>query len=164
MADEAMPAAPTMRRATPEDGPAVREFVFATLRSYGIEPDPEGLDADVMAFGTATDPRVLELVVEADGAAVGSVAIAPHEREGPETGHLSKFFMDARYRGKGLGRPLLQRAVEEARALGYRRLVLETRTAFAEACHLYESSGWRRGPDLPPGYGPDRSYMLELAP
>ncbi|HZQ38419.1 MAG TPA: GNAT family N-acetyltransferase [Dehalococcoidia bacterium] len=164
MANEAMPDAPRLRRATPEDGPAVRAFVFATLRSYGIEPDPEGLDADVMAFGTATDPRVLELVVEADGAAVGSVAIAPHAQEGPETGHLSKFFMDARYRGKGLGRPLLRRAVEEARALGYRRLVLETRTAFAEACHLYESTGWQRGPDLPPGYGPDRTYSLALAP
>lgn len=38
-----------IRRAEPEDGPAVRDFVFATLRSYGIEPDPEGLDADVPA-------------------------------------------------------------------------------------------------------------------
>ncbi|MCL6522184.1 MAG: FtsW/RodA/SpoVE family cell cycle protein [Firmicutes bacterium] len=44
-----------VRRAVPADGPFVREFVFATLRSYGIEPDPAGLDADVMAFGTAGD-------------------------------------------------------------------------------------------------------------
>ncbi|HEY7294744.1 MAG TPA: GNAT family N-acetyltransferase [Dehalococcoidia bacterium] len=150
---------PLIRRATPADGPAVREFVFATLRSYGIEPDPDGLDADVVAFGTATESRVLELVVEADGMAVGSVAIAS---QSDEVGHLSKFFMDARYRGRGLGRPLLARAVAGARALGYRRLVLETRTAFREACHLYESTGWQRGPDLPPGYGPDRSYTLEL--
>lgn len=44
-----------IRRATPADGPAVQRFVFDPLRSYGIEPDPEGLDADVVAFGTAGD-------------------------------------------------------------------------------------------------------------
>jgi GNAT superfamily N-acetyltransferase len=147
-----------IRRATPEDGPAVREFVFATLRSYGIEPDPEGLDADVMAFGTAADGSD-EWVAELDGRAVGSVQVTPR----PDgVGHLSKFFVDSTYRGKGLGRLLLARAVDEARASGLRRLELETRTAFLEACHLYEVTGWQRGPDLPPDYGPDRTYWLAL--
>ena len=30
--------------------------------------------------------------------------------------------------------------------------------------HLYESTGWVRGPDLPPGYGPDRTYSLDIDP
>jgi putative acetyltransferase len=148
-----------IRQAIPEDGPAVRAFVFATLRSYGIEPDPEGLDADVVVFGTAGDGPAGELVAEVDGVAAGSVALSPRDAA---TGHLSKFFVDARVRGRGLGWALLARAVEEARAAGYRRIELETRTIFLEAVHLYEATGWVRGPDLLEGYGPDRTYTLDL--
>jgi putative acetyltransferase len=160
---------PVIRRALPEDGPRVREFVFATLRSYGIEPDPEGLDADVVAFGTAGDGPVAEFVAELDGKAVGSVALSPRgggHGSNAETyegvAWLSKLFVDAAYRGLGLGRRLLARAVEEARVRGYDRIDLETRTIFREAVHLYEATGWVRGADLPPEHGPDRSYTLRL--
>jgi putative acetyltransferase len=154
-----MPANPLIRHAMPEDGPAVREFVFATLRSYGIEPDPDGLDADVVAFGTAGDGPVAEFVAEVDGLPVGSVALSP--RDGG-VAWLSKLFVDASYRGRGLGRALLARAVDEARARGYQRIDLETRTIYREAVHLYEATGWTRGPDLPPEHGPDRTYSLHL--
>jgi hypothetical protein len=47
-------AALTIRAARPEDAPIAKEIVFASLRAYGIEPEPEGLDADVShARGTA---------------------------------------------------------------------------------------------------------------
>ena len=149
----------TIRYARPEDGPAVQTFVFATLRSYGIEPDPEGLDADVVHFGESGDGEIAELVLDSGGMAVGSVALTP---KGEGVAHLSKFFINAAQRGKGLGRPLLAAAVAEARRRGYHRLQLETRTAYEQAVHLYESTGWQRGPDLPPGHGPDRSYFLHL--
>jgi GNAT superfamily N-acetyltransferase len=162
-----------IRRAVPDDGPVVRDFVFATLRSYGIEPDPEGLDADIMAFGTAGEGPVAEFVAEMDGKAVGSVALSPRGvggedpttqgEPGPErVAWLSKLFVDAAYRGHGLGRALLARAVQEARDRGYRRMDLETRTIFREAVRLYEATGWERGPDRPPEHGPDRTYSLQL--
>ena len=137
----------------------MREFVFDTLRAYGIEPDPEGLDADVMAFGTAGDGPVAEFAAEVDRRPVGSVALSPR---GEGVAWLSKLFVDAAYRGRGLGRALLARAVEEARARGCRRIELETRTIYREAVHLYEATGWVRGPDLPPEHGPDRTYSLDL--
>ncbi len=157
-----------IRGAVPADGPAVRAFVFATLRSYGIEPDPAGLDADVMAFGTAGDGPVAEFVAAIDGRPVGSVALSPkaggHGSLEPDgrVAWLSKLFVDAAYRGHGLGRALLERAVTEARARGYRRIDLETRTIYREAVRLYEATGWVRGPDLPPEHGPDRTYTLHL--
>ncbi len=148
-----------IRCARPADGPIVRQFVFDTLRSYGITPDPEGLDADVVAFGTTSDESVAEFVAELDGRAVGSVVLSAH---GDGAGYLSKFFVDAAYRGRGIGRELLARGVAEARERGYHRIDLETRTIYREAVHLYEATGWVRGPDLPPEHGPDRTYSLYL--
>ncbi|HEU5370240.1 MAG TPA: GNAT family N-acetyltransferase [Ktedonobacterales bacterium] len=147
-----------IRRATSADSPAVQRFVFDTLRSYGIEPDPTGLDADVVAFGAGAD-GALEWVADLAGTAVGSIVITPMSAD---EGKLSKFFVDVSRRGYGIGRKLLAHAVAEAQARGYRRLHLETRTIYREAVHLYEATGWVRGPDLPPGYGPDRTYTLEL--
>lgn len=148
-----------IRRATPADGPAVQQFVFATLRSYGIVPDPDGLDADVVAFGTAGDGPVLEWVAALAGVVVGSVVLTP---DGKGEAKLSKLFVDASYRGRGIGRSLLLHAVAEGRARGLLRLHLETREAYHEAVRLYEATGWVRGPDLPPGYGPDRTYSFDL--
>jgi ribosomal protein S18 acetylase RimI-like enzyme len=150
-----------IRPATPQDGPAVREIVFATLRTYGIVPDPDGLDADVVAFGSNTPGTILEWVAEVQGVVVGSVMLgegAPHEAK------LSKFFVDSAHRGLGIGRKLLTSVMAEARTRGLTRLTLETRTAYQEAVHLYEATGWVRGPDLPPGYGPDRTYSLDIDP
>jgi GNAT superfamily N-acetyltransferase len=150
-----------IRPATPHDGPAVREIVFATLRAYGIEPDPDGLDADVVAFGSNAPGTILEWVAEVKGVVVGSVMLSEAEQGEAK---LSKFFVDSAHRGLGIGRKLLIAVMVEARTRGLTRLTLETRTAYSEAVHLYEATGWVRGPDLPPGYGPDRTYTLDIDP
>jgi GNAT superfamily N-acetyltransferase len=150
--------APAIRRARPDDGPAVRRFVFATFEEYAIEADPEGLDKDVMTFGEDPEP-VDAFVADVDGVAVGSVMVSP--RPGT-TGWLSKFFVDAAFRGRGVGKALLARAVEAARARGYRRLELDTRTFFKEAVHLYESTGWTRSEEIPKSGPCDAIYFLDL--
>ncbi|HEY7127606.1 MAG TPA: GNAT family N-acetyltransferase [Ktedonobacterales bacterium] len=150
-----------IRPATPQDGPAVREIVFATLRSYGIIPDPDGLDADVVAFGSNVSGTILEWVAEVKGVVVGSVMLSEADKGEAK---LTKFFVDSTYRGLGIGRKLLASVMNEARTRHLTRLSLETRTAYHEAVHLYEATGWVRGPDLPPGYGPDRTYTLDIDP
>ena len=46
-------------------------------------------------------------------------------------------------RGQGIGRKLLDYAVEYARAHAVRRLYLETNKSLTNAIHLYESVGFR---------------------
>ncbi len=172
---QSAPPSTIIRRARPADGPVVRDIVFRTLRSYGIEPDPDGLDRDVADFGRADGAGgLLEYVAEVAGVVVGSVVlsprasshteVAPSPRRSYDEGeaHLSKLFVAAEARGRGVGCALLAHAVAEARAHGMRRLDLETRSVFREAVGLYEATGWTRGPDLPPGHGPDRTYYLSL--
>ncbi len=148
-----------IRRAIPNDGPEVCRFVFEISRSYGIEPEPQGLDADVMEFGSTNDSSVTQWVAEFEGQVVGSVALS-HRENG--VGWLSTLFVALRYRGHGIGRALLEQAVAEAGPRGYHRIDLETRQIYKEAIHLYESSGWVRGPDLPPEDAMDRTYSLFL--
>jgi GNAT superfamily N-acetyltransferase len=148
----------TIRRATPQDGPIVRAFVVESLLAFGIEPDLEDKDSDVARFGEH-GPEIDEFVAELDGAVVGSIMVSPH---GGGVGWLSKFFVDERHQGLGIGRALLAHATEAARARGYRRLRLDTRAVMRAAVHLYEATGWRLEPD-PPTDGPcDAFYSLDL--
>ena len=148
-----------IRRARPEDGPAVRAFVFATFDEYGIEADPDGLDRDVMVFGEEPEP-VDAYVAEVDGSPIGSVMVAPAPDGG---GWLSKFFVSKSHRGTGVGRALLARAVQAARDRGYQSLALYTRSAFVEAIHLYEATGWKRCEKTQDGPC-DAYYTLALGP
>jgi GNAT superfamily N-acetyltransferase len=147
-----------IRRATSGDGVTVRGFVFDILSEYGIAPDPQGSDADVMRFGEGDRDGVIDLVAEIDGNVVGS-AILTRARRGDVK--LSKLFVAATARRRGVGRRLLNSAIQEARAAGYRCIEINTRAVYREAIDLYERSGWERGPDKL-GPGPDRVYYLPL--
>lgn len=148
-----------IRAAHSNDSEAAAEMVFGILRAYGIEPDPAHLDREVVLFG-ANDPKcVREFSAFCNGQLVGVCTLKFADRSRPI---VTALYVDPRIRRRGIGRKLLKAAIEAARSLGFSRLELETRTAFKEAVQLYETSGWVRGPNPPPGYGPDRIYTLDL--
>jgi GNAT superfamily N-acetyltransferase len=148
-----------IRLATLADRDRAVAIVFDTLRSYGIEPEPEGLDADVMRLGEQAD-GAFEVVAELDGQVCGVSALSPRGEHG---GWVSKVFVDPRFRRRGAAKALMAEILREAQARGYRRLGLQTRTIFREAVALYESSGWTRG-DAPSSGPCDRTYFLDIAP
>lgn len=55
---------------------------------------------------------------------------------------VDEFFIEERHRGRGLGRRVLERIVEEARALGVQALHLEVARTNQRARALYESLGF----------------------
>jgi|SRR5262249_32912421 len=59
-----------------------------------------------------------------------------------ETAELKRMYVSRPARGKGLGRRILAALEAEARALGVRRLVLETGVRQAAALALYRSTGF----------------------
>jgi|HubBroStandDraft_5_1064220.scaffolds.fasta_scaffold113720_1 putative acetyltransferase len=83
------------------------------------------------------------------------MAIADGERIGccalvfVKTGvfEVAKMAVSERYRGKGIGRRLLEYTIAQARRLGAHTLELASNTKLANAVHLYESLGFRH---LPP--------------
>jgi GNAT superfamily N-acetyltransferase len=149
---------PIIRRATLADGDAVRTIVFDTMREYGVEADPDGIDRDVMMFGHSA-PGIMAFVVEVDGCVVGSVIVTPR---GNGRATLSKFFLSDAHRGRGIGRTLLETAVTAARDAGLVGLDLDTKSVFREAIHLYETTGWKSIPQTDPDSPCELLYSLEL--
>jgi GNAT superfamily N-acetyltransferase len=141
-----------VRPATLADAPRANAILYACLREYGIAPDRGEL-------ALLLHPAVVNLVAQIDEDLVGFGSMRP---DGVSGGWLSKLFVDAEYRGQGAGKLLLSELVAEARARGWRRLRLSTRSVFREAIALYESSGWKRQTSTPVARGRDRTYFLDL--
>jgi GNAT superfamily N-acetyltransferase len=74
------------------------------------------------------------------GQAIGCCALIPME---PGAFELVKMAVSERCQGRGIGRKVLQHTVAQARALGARRLWLETNNKLENAIHLYEAVGFR---------------------
>ena len=62
---------------------------------------------------------------------------------GPDSYEVAKMAVDESRRNLGIGKAMLAHVVESARALGARRLMLETNSKLMNAIHVYESLGFR---------------------
>ncbi|HEU0300314.1 MAG TPA: GNAT family N-acetyltransferase [Longimicrobium sp.] len=93
-----------------------------------------GLEPEEVAEG-----RGAFLVVRLDGTPVGCGAVRLLDAE---TGELKRMYVAPAARGTGLGRRLVAALEAEARALGARRLVLETGTRQHAALALYRATGF----------------------
>lgn len=93
-----------------------------------------GLDPAEVAEG-----RGAFLVVRRGGVPVGCGALRMLDAE---TGELKRMYVAPTERGTGLGRRLVAALEAEARALGVRRLVLETGIRQTAALALYRATGF----------------------
>lgn len=80
------------------------------------------------------------LIVAQNGMPVGCGAVRLIDAE---TGELKRMYVSPAVRGKGLGRRLVAALEAEARALGAKRLVLETGTRQTAALALYRAAGFQ---------------------
>lgn len=129
----------TRLRADHPDAAALLDAYLAEIarRLGGFDP----------ARSVSADPAEMEpphgaflVLYEGDRAvACGGVkALAPGVAE------IKRMFVAPEARGRGHGRRLLAALEDEARALGHRRIVLDTAAPLAEAEALYRSAGYER--------------------
>jgi len=79
-------------------------------------------------------------MVYADAKPVGCVALIPM---GNGVYELSKMAVAPTLRGQGIGRRLLQYAIDQAKSIGATSVFLGSSTKLANAVHLYEAIGFR---------------------
>ena len=100
--------------------------------------DPE---VDWMSRAYA-QPRSAYFVVEDDGIVLGGGGVAPLSGGDEDVCELRKMYFLPQARGIGAGTAMMQRCLDTARALGYRRCYLETLTGMDAAQALYRRSGF----------------------
>lgn len=135
-----LPAAIEIRSLRPgESGTAFRVLNEEWITRYFVL---EEKDREILA-----DPEAAILgkggyifIVYAEGTAVGCIALIPMGRGVYE---LSKMAVAPSFRGRGIGRRMLEHVVEEAKAIGATSLFLGSSTKLKNAIHLYESIGFR---------------------
>ena len=134
-----------IRRATPADVTTAETIIAAALAAHGLPFERDGRDADVQSFGARHDHD--DFVAELGSRPVGVASVGPQGDE--RVAWVSKLFVQADARRRGVGRALLSAAHDAARARGYRRVGLRTRVLFREAIALYESEGYVRAQEDP---------------
>lgn len=131
-----------IRHATGDDHAAVVRELHAYIDWLGEELDDAGLDKDIANWPLAYDgTRGRLLVVEAPGGEV--VGTAAVRILAPGVGEVKRMWIRPAHQGKGLGRPLMDACLAEARALGCARLRLDSEDRLAAAVHLYRTYGFK---------------------
>ncbi|MCA9067689.1 MAG: GNAT family N-acetyltransferase [Planctomycetaceae bacterium] len=76
---------------------------------------------------------------------------------------IQRVYVKPAFRGRGIGRRMLDSLIEDLRESGYRRIVLETTLSLRPAVALYESLGFQRIPPYKISEGLDPvSFALEF--
>jgi GNAT superfamily N-acetyltransferase len=137
------PPAVVLRGLQPGDlGLVVHRQAILYAREYGWNSDYEALVARIVAdFHQSFDPsREAAWIADLDGRMVGSVFLV--RTADPEVGKLRLLYVEPHVRGLGVGRKLVDACVEQARAVGYSRLVLWTNNVLTSARRLYQRAGF----------------------
>ena len=135
----------TIRLIAPADSAAVASIIRTVMPEYGaVGPGFAIMDPEVDdMYAAYTRPRCAYFVVVLANRVVGGGGIAPLEGGNPDTCELRKMYFLPEARGLGLGRSLLTRCLEAARAEDFRHMYLETLKTMTAARRLYESFGFQ---------------------
>lgn len=98
-----------------------------------------------------------QIIVAVDsGRVVGCCGLMPME---PGVYEVAKMAVAEDYQGRGVGRKVLARTIEEGRVMGAKKLYLETNHTLVNAIHLYESLGFQHLPSADSPYARADVFM-----
>lgn len=146
-----------IRAATPEEDPLVVRHYLAVWDSYGTPADHYRADAGALVLAWLAEARAQHglgvFLAEEDGQAVGSACCQRFQTPYPDVvqptrripGYVWSVYVEPGWRGRGLARQLVTRAVEHLRGIGCSRVLLHASQA---GRGVYERLGFVPGSEM----------------
>jgi ribosomal protein S18 acetylase RimI-like enzyme len=145
------PDRPQIRRATPGDAPAVARLLHDFQEEFD-EPSP-GIETLEERYGELIRNKEMIVLLVGDGPdGFAQLRFRPWVYSAGLHSYLEELYVVPDLRGNGLGRALLETAMETARGEGAEQMELGTSETDTAARKLYESVGFintEGGPDGP---------------
>lgn len=138
-----------IRPITAADNVAMAKILRASLEEFGLNiPGTAYFDESTdRLFESFQRERAAYFVAEEGGEILGGAGIYPSEGLPSDTVELVKMYMSAASRGKGIGKKLMLKCIEVAKAEGYQKIYLETMPELSAAVAAYEKLGFKSLPE-----------------
>jgi putative acetyltransferase len=154
-----------IRNILPTDNSALAKVVKETMAEFGVNRP------NTVYFDPTTD-KLYELfqkersvynVAEIDGKIVGGAGIYPTDALPEDTCELVKMYLKPEARGIGLGKLLIEKCIEQAKELGYKKIYLESMPELKKALTVYAKFGFEylKGPLGNSGHTGCELWMLK---
>ncbi len=155
MAEQGQVGVLELRLFQPQDAKAFRDLNEAWIEKYfGMEEHDHEMLGDPVGYILLQGGQIVMAFV--DGMAVGCCALIPVSAGVFEVAKMAVF---EELRGMGVGRRILAKTIETARAMGATKLTLATNSKLANAIHLYEALGFKHLPPEPSPYSRANVFM-----
>ena len=150
-----------IRPATNSDSGRIKRLVFGILEEYGLKSDTSSTDKDLddIEYYYTNNDGYFAVITNAENLIIASTGLFKINKT---TCELRKMYLSKRFRGKGLGRFLLEFSLDKAKELGYSQVVLETASVLKEAIGLYKSYGFSEETGGHLSSRCDQRYFLKL--
>ena len=135
----------TIRTIQPADNPALAIIIRNALAEFGAnKPGTVYYDATTDAlYELFREPGSIYYVAEVAGELIGGAGIFPSPGLPDGTCELVKMYLSPAARGKGIGKMLIDNALEFAGKAGYHNVYIETMPELRKAMSVYEKFGFK---------------------
>ena len=142
-----------------KDSEAIKNVIFPTLIEYGLPLDPNATDSDLDLPEDFYKDGFFGVIKNETEEIVGTFGLLEYQKGIVE---IRKMYLLKKYRGKGIGKFMMNFLMAKAREMKYEKVMLETASSLKEAIAMYEKYGFELAKEAPHTCRCDRMYFKDL--